>query len=165
MNISRSVTLLTLTSQGIGLPLDEALVFWRRMYGSTMTDDKFNKEYRYNIRHSYGQEGARRNYTPKSCQQVLTQNQPGAQENHGCPFRHMAPDNLQTFLLGNYPQLERGSSDMREIMDSVKSSLYHVACTKLFEVTHNVKRGEGLGNSESVTHPNKYTERSREIEK
>lgn len=51
--------------KGIGLPLDEAIVFWRKMYGSTMSDDKFNKEYKYNIRHSYGQEGKRANYPPK----------------------------------------------------------------------------------------------------
>jgi DNA primase large subunit len=51
--------------QGIGLPLDEAIIFWRRMYGASMTDDKFNKEYKYNIRHGYGQEGKRTNYPPK----------------------------------------------------------------------------------------------------
>jgi DNA primase large subunit len=52
--------------KGIGLPLDEAIVLWRRMYGATMSDDKFNKEYKYNIRHGYGQEGKRANYPPKS---------------------------------------------------------------------------------------------------
>lgn len=57
--------LLLIRGQGIGLPLDEAVVFWRRMYGSTMSDDKFNKEYKYNIRHGYGQEGKRTNYPPK----------------------------------------------------------------------------------------------------
>lgn len=155
---------LTLFLKGIGLPLDEALVFWRRAFGSTISDDKFNKEYRYNVRHSYGQEGGRKNYPPKSCQQILTQNAPGPQDAHGCPFRHFSGDNLGNFLVANYPQLERGGQAYREIMESVKGTHYHVACTRLFEVTHGVKKGEGLGNGESVSHPNKWTDRSREIE-
>jgi DNA primase large subunit len=58
---------LNLFLKGIGLPLEEAIIFWRKSFGvgSTMTDDKFNKEYRYNIRHGYGQEGKRANYAPK----------------------------------------------------------------------------------------------------
>ncbi|KAK8847533.1 hypothetical protein IAR55_005391 [Kwoniella newhampshirensis] len=151
--------------KGLGLPLDEAVVFWRRMYGATMSDDKFNKEYKYNIRHSYGQEGKRANYPPKSCQQILTSNQPGTQDSHGCPFRHFSPENLTSFLLTSYPQLDRSGPEMREILDSVKSAHYHVACTRVFEITHSIKKGEGLGNAESVSHPNKWADRSRELEK
>lgn len=51
--------------QGIGLSVEEALAFWRKSF-STITDDKFNKEYRYNVRHQFGLEGSRKNYTPKS---------------------------------------------------------------------------------------------------
>lgn len=56
---------------------------------------------------------------------------------------------------------------MRDILDSVKGSHYHVACTRVFEVTHGLKKGEGMGgkDSENVSHPNKYADRSREIEK
>lgn len=100
-----------------------------------------------------------------SCQQILTANQPGTQDSHGCPFRHFSPDNLSTFLIQSYPQLERSSPEMRDILDSVKSSHYHVACTRVFEVTHSLKKGDGLGkDGETVSHPNRYTERSREIE-
>lgn len=54
---------------------------------------------------------------------------------------------------------------MRDILDSVKNAHYHVACTRVFEVTHGLKKGDGLGkDAESVSHPNRYTERSREIE-
>ncbi|ORX33982.1 eukaryotic and archaeal DNA primase, large subunit-domain-containing protein [Kockovaella imperatae] len=152
--------------KGIGLPLDEAVVFWRRMYGATMSDDKFNKEYKYNIRHGYGQEGKRMNYAPKSCQAILTINQPGTQDSHGCPFRHFSPDNLVIFLLSTYPQLDRSSPEMRDILDSVKTSHYHVACTRVFEVTHGLKKGQGLGpDGETVTHPNKFVDRSREMER
>ena len=50
--------------KGIGLTVEEALIFWRKSF-STITDDKFAKEYRYNIRHGYGLEGGRKNYAPK----------------------------------------------------------------------------------------------------
>jgi DNA primase large subunit len=52
-----------LNLQGIGLDVEEALVFWRASF-STINDDKFKKEYQYNVRHSYGLEGGRRNYKP-----------------------------------------------------------------------------------------------------
>lgn len=55
---------------------------------------------------------------------------------------------------------------MKDILDSVKASHYHVACTRVFEVSHGLKKGEGLGkDGESVGHPNKWTDRSRELEK
>ena len=50
----------------------------------------------------------------------------------------------------------------------MKAGHFHVACTRVFEITHGrqgVKKGEGVGGGESVTHPNQYTARSRELEK
>ena len=43
-----------------------------------------------------------------------------------------------------------------------------MACTRVFEITHarqGVKKGEGVGGGESVTHPNQYAQRSRDIAK
>ena len=52
--------------QVLGLSIDEAIAFWRKAFSrADITDDKFNKEYRYNIRHSYGLEGKRANYAAK----------------------------------------------------------------------------------------------------
>lgn len=48
--------------KAIGLSIEEALVFWRMAF-SNMTDDKFRKDYAYNIRHNYGLEGHRKNYS------------------------------------------------------------------------------------------------------
>lgn len=168
--------------KGIGLSVEEALLFWRKSF-SAMTDDKFNKEHKYNIRHGYGLEGGRKNYAPKesayctlihrsllttypSCQRILTQDQPGTQDSHGCPYRHFSAQALQSLLLSSY-----GISDpahIKEILDATKSQHYHVACTRVFEITHakyDVKKGDGLGSGESVSHPNRYFERSRELEK
>lgn len=56
--------MLPIDSQVLGLSIDEAIAFWRKSF-SNIIDDKFNKEYKYNIRHSYGLEGKRANYPAK----------------------------------------------------------------------------------------------------
>lgn len=170
--------------QVLGLSIDEAILFWRKSF-SNIQDDKFNKEYRYNIRHSFGLEGKRANYAAKryvrclvptslafrltvalSCQQILLADQPGTSDNHGCPYRHFAPENLQTALLSMYSSQGLTSADLPEIMHTVKNGHYHVACTRVFEITHSrqVLKGEGIGGGESVTHPNQYVTKSRELE-
>lgn len=53
-----------MTYKVLGLSIDEAIAFWRKSF-SNLTDDKFNKEYKYNIRHSFGLEGKRANYPAK----------------------------------------------------------------------------------------------------
>lgn len=58
--------------QAIGLSLDSALAFWKAEFAKGgMTDDKFQKEHHYGIRHSYGKEGKRVAYTPASCINVI----------------------------------------------------------------------------------------------
>lgn len=53
--------------KGIGMPMEESLVFWRKAFAQ-MTDDAFQKGgYGYSIRHNYGMEGKRANYAPFSC--------------------------------------------------------------------------------------------------
>lgn len=143
----------------LGLPVEEALLFWRRAF-STMTDDKFNKEHRYNIRHGYGLEGRRLNYPAKSCARIITQDAPGPQDTHGCPFRHFSPQNLSAALSTHY---RIAPDEQAEIVQAAKAGHYHVACTRLFELTHaqqGVARGDGLGQGESVSHPNRYMEAS-----
>lgn len=147
----------TLFLKGIGLSIDEALVFWKTAFKNT-PDDKFNKEYRYNFRHSYGLEGNRRNYKPKTCQQILTENQPGPQENHGCPFRHSSIDSL-ILQLGSMGVTERGI--IENVKRDVEQKRYHIACNKVFE---HVRKAElkPLGGrlQETILTPNEYFEKS-----
>jgi DNA primase large subunit len=97
-----------------------------------------------------------------SCQRIIMTDTPGPQDSHGCPFRHFSDSSLSTALLATY---KLTTAEQREVVEAAKAGHYHVACTRLFEVTHNVKRGEGLGAGENVSHPNRYFDRSRQMEK
>lgn len=121
----------TLFLKGIGLNLEECLVFWRSGF-SKITDDTFNKEYRYNVRHAYGDVGGDANrrgggYSPFSCQKILTEHPPGPGEAHGCPYRHFDMDNLSGLLQG-MGVTDRGVlQGVREDRDGKK---YHMACNR-----------------------------------
>jgi DNA primase large subunit len=143
----------------VGLSVEEAMLFWRRSFRG-MSDDKFNKEYKYNIRWGFGLEGRRVNVQAKNCVAIITQDQPGPQDNHGCPFRHFSPQNLSSALIKQYGL---NFAEQAEILQSVKNGHYHVGCTRLFEITHQkqgIRKGDGLGQGENVSHPNRYFERS-----
>ncbi|KEY68173.1 hypothetical protein S7711_07262 [Stachybotrys chartarum IBT 7711] len=158
----------TLFLKGIGLNLEECLTFWRGAF-NTITDDKFNKEYRYNVRHVYGDVGGDMNrrgggYSPYSCQKILTEHPPGPGEAHGCPYRHFTMENLTLLLQG------MGVSD-KGVLQGVKEdndrTKYHMACNRVFEHLHKneIKKAkdEGIMTSnqlETIVHPNEYFKRS-----
>lgn len=141
--------------KGIGLSLEEALIFWRSEFTKVMDVDKFDKQYSYNIRHSYGKEGKRQDYTPYSCMKIIMTNPPGPGDHHGCPFRHTDADLLRQRLAAyRVPK-----KDVDEIMEFVKESHYQLACTRYFEVTH------GLTASSAINHPNQYFDESIQSQK
>uniref|UniRef100_A0A5F8G1Z5 DNA primase large subunit n=1 Tax=Monodelphis domestica TaxID=13616 RepID=A0A5F8G1Z5_MONDO len=85
--------------KGIGLTLEQALQFWKLEFIKGKVDtDKFDKGYAYNIRHSYGKEGKRTDYTPFSCMKIILTNPPSQGDYHGCPFRHSDPELLKQRL-------------------------------------------------------------------
>ncbi|KIO29216.1 hypothetical protein M407DRAFT_171522 [Tulasnella calospora MUT 4182] len=101
-----------------------------------------------------------------ACVAIITGDNPGTGQNHGCPFKHFSPENLTLALSTHYDINNR--ADVLEILNAMKQDKYHVACTRVYEITHaaqGVKRGDGVGEGESVTHPNSYAMRSRELAK
>ena len=76
-----------------------------------MDVDKFEKGYAYNVRHSYGKEGKRADYTPYSCMRIITNNQPGPGDCHGCPFKHSDLDTIK-IRLKNYKVEDK---DVKEV--------------------------------------------------
>uniref|UniRef100_A0A3P9IV28 DNA primase large subunit n=1 Tax=Oryzias latipes TaxID=8090 RepID=A0A3P9IV28_ORYLA len=141
--------------KGIGISLEQALQFWRSEFIRGKVDaDKFDKAYAYGIRHMYGKEGKRADYTPYSCMKVILSNPPSQGDHHGCPFRHSDPELLKQKL-----QFYKVSpSSITQIMELVKGMHFQLACQKYFEVTHNVE-----DSSFSLSHPNQYFIESQKV--
>jgi DNA primase large subunit len=71
-------------------------------------------------------------------------------------------------LLSMYSSQGLTEADLPEIIQTVRAEAYHVACTRVFEITHatkNVRKGDGIGSGETVTHPNQYASTSRALER
>ncbi|KAK4159138.1 putative DNA primase large subunit [Cladorrhinum sp. PSN259] len=158
----------TLFLKGIGLNLEECLVFWRSAFNK-VTDDTFNKQYRYNVRHVYGDVGGDSNrrgggYSPYSCQKILTEHAPGPGEAHGCPYRHFNMENLGALLQAS-GVTERGV--LQGVAEDKEKQKFHMACNRVFEHIHQKElkkaRDEGIMTAsqlETIVHPNEYFKRS-----
>lgn len=155
----------TLFLKGVGLSVDEALTFWRTAFSDTPSD-RFDKEYRYNVRHAYGLEGSGKKYRAKSCHQILLENQPGPADAHGCPYRHFSADNLVGFLT-----TEMGVDDpavLRGVRTDLKHTKFHAACNRVFEYLHRdelrrEKERDPAATNETLIHPNEHFVRSWEL--
>ncbi|KAF9179128.1 hypothetical protein BGZ50_007209 [Haplosporangium sp. Z 11] len=154
--------------KGIGLSLEQALIFWQTAF-EKLTPDQFNKNYAYNVRHSYGMEGKRTDYTPYSCKSIIMNNAPGPGDHHGCPFRHFSAPNLRAQLVSH--QVDEFDTD--DILRLVVNKHYQLACTRYYEVTRakmlgistETLKGGGMSegavaSQESIEHPNQFFEQS-----
>ncbi|KAK2533993.1 Prim2, partial [Columba guinea] len=141
--------------KGIGLTLEQALEFWKKEFIRGKVDaDKFDKGYAYSIRHNYGKEGKRTDYTPYSCMKIIMSNPPSQGDYHGCPFRHSDPELLKQKL----QSYKIPPSGITQILELVKGMHYQLACQKYFELTHDV---DDIGFS--LNHPNQYFTESQRL--
>jgi DNA primase large subunit len=149
--------------KGIGLSLDDALRFWREEFTRNMTSDQFDKSYAYNIRHNYGKEGKRTNYTAYGCMKIITGlAPPTSEDHHGCPFKNFSA----TALKNEMKAYKREQVDA--IIELVEGKHYQVACRRYFEMTHpNIKEtNPEMAKEDDGTpfnHPNAYYQKSRQL--
>lgn len=141
---------LQLYLKGIGLSLEEAMLFWKTEFCKKIPAEKFEKEYAYAVRHAYGKEGKRVDYTPHTCMKCISAN-PGAGEHHGCPYKTFGEESLAAALGG----LQIAPQKVRDIVDKAKAQHYQLACGMTFEAVHGAQIESG------VQHPNQYFQESR----
>ncbi|GER27146.1 DNA primase [Striga asiatica] len=138
--------------KGVGLNLDDALAFWKAEFSRKVGPERFDKEYAYSIRHNYGKEGKRTDYTPYSCQKIISST-PGVGDHHGCPYRHFSEENLRAAL----NKMGVGHRAVENVMDKVRNRHYQLACTLTFEAIHGTSCDEG------INHPNQYYSDSKKV--
>jgi len=139
-----------------GLTLDESLQLWREEMTKTMTLDKFEKQYAYTIRHNYGKEGKRVDYTAYGCVKIVQSHvNPG--EQHGCPFKHMDSPHLDS-LLSLMAKWKPGSK--AKVLEIAKQGHAQLACQHTFEAVHD---GDVRATNAQISHPNEYTRLSLEL--
>ncbi|KAK4275825.1 hypothetical protein QN277_018844 [Acacia crassicarpa] len=138
--------------KGVGLNLDDALAFWRHEFSQKVGLERFEKEYAYSIRHNYGKEGKRTDYSPYSCQKVISST-PGVGDHHGCPYRHFSEENLRAAL----NRMGVNGRAIEDVMDKVRNRHYQLACTLTFEAIHGMQCDAG------INHPNQYFSDSQKI--
>ncbi|XP_059446968.1 probable DNA primase large subunit isoform X2 [Corylus avellana] len=138
--------------KGVGLKLDDALAFWKAEFSQKVGAERFDKEYAYSIRHNYGREGKRTDYTPFSCQKIISST-PGVGDHHGCPYRHFSEENLRAAL----GKMRVNSRAVEDVMDKVRNRHYQLACTLTFEAVHGTSCDAG------INHPNQYFSESQKV--
>lgn len=138
--------------KGIGLPLEEAIRFWRTEMAAHAPGEKFDKEYLYNIRHNYGKEGKRQDYTPHSCASIINTT-PGVGQVHGCPYKLYSEDVLR----GALARLRVEPSKADEAVSKAKAGHFQLACAAAWEGKMGCSCDTG------INHPNQYYEESRKV--
>jgi len=68
--------------KNVGVPLEDTILMFKKNFACA--EDRFEKEYRYRIRHIYGKEGSKINYQSVGCVKIIRES--GQKECSGCPF-------------------------------------------------------------------------------
>ncbi|XP_053372664.1 uncharacterized protein LOC123561011 [Mercenaria mercenaria] len=119
-----------------GLSVHEALMFWRKEYsqspsnndGCCHTWSKDEGRYTYNIRHLYGLEGSRINYRGHSCT-ALQESYHGPCESGGCPFSHFDSSHILELL---HAEGITSAVSTDQILQLARQKLYSQACSLYF---------------------------------
>lgn len=140
--------------KGLGFSVHEAMTFFRTEFIQIIPTARFDKEYAYHIRHSYGLEGARKDYRSLSCEQIIDGSAPRQGQFHGCPFKHWDSAALRQELYRD-ARVQPETAD--RIVHKAENGGYQSACRALLAASH----ASGADVDLQQLHPNAYVDASR----
>ncbi|CAH0518471.1 unnamed protein product [Peronospora belbahrii] len=139
--------------KGAGFSVHECIQFFRSEFIKKMPAVKFDKEYTYHIRHSYGLEGSRKDYAPLDCERIISGSAPSHGKYHGCPFKHWDHITLQDELR------RHGLSLQTSMVITQQASTGHCqsACRAFFDETHTSTARQFASQTIQIFHPDTST--------
>lgn len=129
-----------------GFTFEDSCSWWRKELcrDPTLTSEKFEKSYLYDVEHAYGKKGHLQGQNCCGCPAIIASPGEAAGQVHGCFFKQLEPSALQQ-------QLQRWQvpiATMLEIQRLIKEGKhYQLACIEYFKSQHPSSDGEGVGNS------------------
>ncbi|XP_023934755.2 DNA primase large subunit-like [Bicyclus anynana] len=133
----------------LGMPVEEAIMFWREEYQKPPNGKsacchnwaKDEKKFVYGIRHMYGLEGGRKEYSCRNCHQI--QNCDTVYSEGGCPFKSFDDNKMEEIL--NISKTDPVLSQINELRAQRK---YTSACVTLLQNRNANKpqsvKGDGM---------------------
>ncbi|CAL6035193.1 DNA primase subunit [Hexamita inflata] len=124
-----------------GMKVEDTISLFKRNFcaNGKMTEDKFKKEYEYNIQHVYGNVGAKKGAHCQSCS-IIMESVPSTGFAFGCPFRSMTTNEIEEMITTNIPY-----NDYPKLLANVRKPLdlkyYEAACHHLFQEIFDVGTG------------------------
>lgn len=140
--------------KGMGWSVHDTLLFFRNEFVQVISAARFDREYAYHIRHSYGLEGARKDYAPLDCGQIIHGSAPRHGQYHGCPFRHWNGNHLNAELRR---QSGMSVAVASQISAQAASGNVRGACELFFDASHRCSYSEAVRRSGS-SHPQHRTQ-------
>lgn len=113
--------------KNLGLPFEDAMQFFEQEFTQSMSKNWFDRKYAYYFKHYYGKVGGKIDYKPYSCR-FIQEMTPGAQQYHGCPFKHWDKD----ILIGEISKDGLNFNEIRDIEELVSGENYQQACSRYY---------------------------------
>merc|ERR1712039_519059 len=129
-----------------GFSLEESLRWWQRELCRDPEVDagSFEKNYTYDIEHSYGKKGHLQGQNAFGCPKILGFPDEASGQVHGCPFKCLDMPHLKQ-QLHKWHIPENNMSEIEKLVKDGKH--YQLACMEYFKAQHPGHEGEGVGNS------------------
>jgi len=141
--------------KGCGMTCDDQISYYRKIFTKKMSAKKFEGEHKYSIRHHYGLEGRKQNYSPQGCATLINEIS-GPGEYHACPYKAYDKNNL-TKLLKSFRIADNAT---KEIVAKAQDGHPHLACRMFFGHVNKSKmqkKGMDIEDIECTwNHPNSY---------